>query len=560
MGRELQAQAAEETTALLKKQTEKTLHYETDKWSVYLVLLLLSVGYFGKYFCTTCMYVVEELFMDDTGVGHRKMSFMFSLGYLSSMLGKITAGILSDRIGGKPVIILAMLGYVSCTMLFSIVPSGSSWSYHAFLACWVGSGFFALGLAWVAVVSVATNWIPTSMTGGLMGVVSLAPQIGDVLTRAVLGSLLASDMGWRSVLQSAAVIAVCLNVPILLLVANHPPTVSQRDNKDKIQLVQEAKPLGERLRPLLASPLLWLICIISGSLYGSRSLFLLYATDIMLIAYCKDGGSHCKSSSKSVGVVGICSMIYTLLGCFSVLIVGIAKDRLPKRFRALILVVFIVPLVCTMVLFTVYAGETSFAVTVALVGVIGFSLFGPYKVLGGAFSVDIGGKELKATACSIMGVSDNFFAMCMITLKGELQGWGSMFAVCTALSLSALVCALAVLYRDQEESQVRKDARRERRLSIGASPERRRVSMSPPGQEDYISAQRIAATKVMPSETLMSEYDEGEEEEDSMMGEEESPETPETVAGEEPGVRLDASVQRAIARRKSFIAFTSGNT
>lgn len=199
------------------------------------------------------------------------------------MLGKITAGLLSDAVGGKPVLLLSATGYIVCTALFALVPS----NYPAYLIIWFVNGFFALGLTWVAVVAVASNWIPVSHMGRLMALVSLAPQLGDVLARAMLAPVVSATGDWRRVFQIAAGSAAVITIPAILFAPNQPHLNTMRTSLRDIyhhgthELGKEGPPAAtakpsfwSRTRVLLTKALLYVVAILSGSLYGIRVLFL----------------------------------------------------------------------------------------------------------------------------------------------------------------------------------------------------------------------------------------------------------------------------------------------
>jgi len=432
----------------------RTINFEANPVKVYVVLLVVSVCYFGKYFCTSNMYVVQTIFQKSEGITDKQMSHLFALGFAASVLGKITAGILSDKIGGKPVLMVSAFGYIACTLAFSVVPS----SYTNYLVIWFLNGFLALGLTWVAVVAVAANWIPKSHTGRLMSLVNLAPQIGDAMARAVLAPIVESTGNWRLVFQTAAAATAVMTVPAILFAPNEPHIESKRVSVTDIlhhgahepgkDAPAVPKSFGKRLQGLLVKPLLYICALLSGSLYGIRVLFLLYSTTYLATTYCNSyetnmALSDCMESPITVGHVGTTSMVFTSLGCVSVLLVGKLMDVVPEEHRGGLIFAMLLPLIAALALMTKQGTDMSYSVSAVLVGVIGFTLFGPYKNLGTTFATRIGGKDLKATACAIMGISDNTFAVTMLMYKGTLgKDWVfPMFKALFVLSLVSTSCA-----------------------------------------------------------------------------------------------------------------------
>mmetsp|Transcript_78737 Transcript_78737/g.138937 ORF Transcript_78737/g.138937 Transcript_78737/m.138937 type:complete len:475 (-) Transcript_78737:136-1560(-) len=431
---------------LQSSKTARTELYENRPCRLYCALVLLCLCYFGKYFCTSDMYIVQSVFMKDEGISDVQLSTLFALGYFTSMLGKVCAGAMSDAIGGKFVIILAASGYILSTLIFSFIPSGS---FLLFCVAWSGIGFSALGLAWVAVVSVATNWIPVAYLGRLMGLVSMAPQLGDAVARLCLAEFLGN--GWRAVFRIAALSAFCLLIPVVFFVSNSPGTETAHSLAKEEEKQKPQKSYMQRLLPLLCNPSLWMLCLLSGSLYGTRTLFLLYSTSFLASAYCNNSSDIdlCMKSEDALSATANASSSYTLLGCVSVLLVGTLKDKLPKRHRGATLTIFVLPLFLIMACLMRTGADLPFTWAVSFVAATGFCLFGPYKVLGAVFAVDVGGKELKSTCTAFMGIFDNFFAMLMLFGKGAVgNDWVKLFTALTGLSCLSLVCAALVWLRD----------------------------------------------------------------------------------------------------------------
>jgi len=440
-------------------ETPRTAIYKNNFPRLILVVLLLCCCYFGKYFCTSDMYVVKADFQHDMKIDDEHMAMFFSLGYFWSMFGKVSAGVMSDSIGGYIVTVGSVIGYIVPTILFSFVPGPNPISFYAFLFIWSFVGYAALGLAWVAVVAVATNWIPQKNLGTIMSFLSMAPQLGDVLARVTLAPCL--GLGWRNVFRIAALIAFGLFVPILLFVRNEPPKTVEVEKK-AAKAKKEEKSYMQRLKPLLMKPVFWAICFLSGSLYGTRTLFLLYSNNFLAASYCLGQGSayqdehgetwytYCtKSDADTQQVTATTSAVYTLLGCLSVIIIGVLKDKLPQKHRATTLVIFIIPLFVSMVFLAGVGAAIPYVLAAGVVALTGFALFGPYKVLGAVFAVDVGGKELKSTCTAFMGVFDNFTAIVMLFLKGSLgDNWTKMFLCLSGFSFLSLLCASFIWYTD----------------------------------------------------------------------------------------------------------------
>merc|ERR1719323_89710 len=102
-----------------------------------------------------------------------------------------------------------------------------------------------------------------------------------------------------------------------------------------------------------------------------------------------------------------------------------------------------------------YAGTAiPFALATAIVAFTGFCLFGPYKVLGAVFAVDVGGKKLKSTCTAFMGVFDNVFAILMLQAKGLIgDDWTLMFASVAGLCVMSVFCSSFVWIGDLRKAR-----------------------------------------------------------------------------------------------------------
>jgi len=448
----------------------RTQFYADTPWKVYAILVALILSYFGKYFCTSFLYIVQELWRKDQDILYPNLANMFILGYVMSMIGKMCAGYWSDEFGGKRVLILASLSGITIVTMFSFASSFCEAvgidvgdRYPVYLVLWLANGFFLLGLSWVAVMAVATNWIPQSAMGRLMAVVGCAPELGDASARLFLspivqfgwlmgGSGFGSPGHWQTVALSAAIASLFMTLPMIFFVAETPESEAVTQNIK--QKKKDQKGYFARVWELFRSnPLMTLTCIMCGLLYAIRTMFLLYSVTWLNLVYCHHYHPNtphevCKVDPVTDAAVGQASLLFTFFGMFSVLLSGYLKDAWPKRQRALILLVNCVLLLLVLLYMHTFNSEISFFVAAVLVGLIGFGDFGPYKTMSGAFAVDIGGKSLKATVSSFMGVASNGGAALVLAADGYVHDWTVMFLILIWLSIGCIACAAAIYLYD----------------------------------------------------------------------------------------------------------------
>jgi len=310
----------------------------------------------------------------------------------------------------------------------------------------------------------------------------MAPQLGDALARASLAPVMvALNKDWRGVFRVAAGAAALVTLPALLLVSKEP-TEEDVGGKSAPAETKSNKGGGEsfmtKVRPLLKEPSLYVVGALSGTLYAVRACFLLYSVAYLDLTYCTTQilGSNatltkgsdipqatmdaCVGSDLTAESTALASTSYTIMGCISVLIVGYAKDTFPKKHRAAILVFFLSLLLVVLALMFAWSLDMPYQMSAVCIAIVGFSLFGPYKILGTAFAVDIGGKKLKATACSFMGFCDNFMAVVVLLIKGKLgSDWHSMLGFLLGFGFMCWCCAVLCWKIDMDRAKKTASAR-----------------------------------------------------------------------------------------------------
>eukprot|EP00929_Paragymnodinium_shiwhaense_P025290 TRINITY_DN15337_c0_g1_i4.p1 TRINITY_DN15337_c0_g1~~TRINITY_DN15337_c0_g1_i4.p1 ORF type:complete len:385 (-),score=45.78 TRINITY_DN15337_c0_g1_i4:341-1444(-) len=281
---------------------------------------------------------------------------------------------------------------------------------------------------------------------------------GDATCRIVLAPFL--SWGWRRVFHVSAVLCLLSGLP-LLFVSDSPKgaedtiaeglAVSQRLSKAKPE-----KTFWQKVKPLLTGVMLYALCILSGVLYGTRTLFLNYSANYLAEVKCRglpgvgeEDFAECLVAPETLASTALASSAFTFLGCGSPIIVGWMKDKLPQKHRAAPLVLFIAPLALCLGYLMAVGTTASYTSTVVVMSLTGAFLAGPFKTIGPVFAVDVAGKDAKGTALSIIGMGSNVMAVAMIFLKGAIgKDWSRLFGCLAAMSVVALLFAVYIWMRD----------------------------------------------------------------------------------------------------------------
>ena len=183
---------------------------------------------------------------------------------------------------------------------------------------------------------------------------------------------------------------------------------------------------------MLSSPAFWVMCASFLLLSIIRYTFWGWSVDYLVQA------------GAGIGAAAAISAVLPLLGSAGSIAAGWVSDRLGAR-RGPVLAVLGVGLAVSITAFNrLPAGEMLWlAVTL---GLVGFTLYGPYSLISGAMVMDFGGRHASASASGIVdmiGAAGAIFTGVGMGVLIDSYGWNGAFGIIVAMaSLSAVLGAL----------------------------------------------------------------------------------------------------------------------
>ena len=426
---------------------------------------------------------------------HSEVSNMFSVAYAVYLGAKLVFGSISDRVGGKVLIAVTMIGAPASAALFTL-----GHTFLSFTLLWLLLRC-TLAAAWIGTVRVAANWVPPQSSAKYLSSLSLAFIAGDAFSRFVLGAIQSDDMPWRHLFYVAAFIAIGLGLPGLLLIKEHPsnpvdvaiskgktpldtdptdatdkdeqpcllrpslqpqgssPGVTPDDRRetgeggadagveadeDHVALILEShrssgpsSPSGRRasatarLSRVVKASGFWQVGVLSLLCTGVRETIMSFSA-----GWFEAWGASDSTSSMMSGLfsgAGVCSVIF--LGWF--------VDRYPNR-RGFIFLVMMVPLTGALAALAIIpTSHMKVWLAGVLLVIIGVGLLGPYSLLAGAFAVDIGGPLDSGLVCGLTDALGYLGAIIMMQVHGHV-GQMDLFKVLLGFAGCALLTAVSL--------------------------------------------------------------------------------------------------------------------
>ena len=392
----------------------------------------------GFYFCRSFLSVINVSLGAHFGVDKYALGALASVGVMLYAIGKLINGTATDFIGGRRVFLLAMVLSALATAAI-----GAATGFAIVFVWWLFNRFVQ-SAGWGALVKIASAWFEAKRVGTVMAVLSLSYPLGDFLAKLSLGLVL-EYWGWRVVCFCAAGLLAAFALLASATLKEHPSVVGLPDaHAADDNLFGEQ---GQRLRPqslrkvlgtYLRSGRFLLVAIMSFALTAIRETFAFW-TPMYLVETC----------GVSEGVAAQLSSLFPFFGAVSILIAGVASDRLAQGARGGVMFVFLVGATLALIWLAFAADTADATLATFLVSAVGLLMTGPYAFLAGAMAIDMGGKAASSSAAGLadaVGYVGGALAGGLGAVSMRL-GWSAAFWVLCALCAMAALAAAVYRWR-----------------------------------------------------------------------------------------------------------------
>ncbi len=400
-----------------------------------LVTILLFVAYAGYYFCRVTFPVALPVIRDAFDYTNTEMGFILSAYFTVYAVSKLANGFLGDRVGGKVMLLVGVTGTVVCNVTF-----GFGRELTFFVLIWATNAFFQ-SMGWLSIVPIMAQWYTNRETGKTMGVMALSYQLGDFAARSSAAALIVA-LGWSGLFWAHAALLGLLGVALIVLVKPSPvrlglPDVGQYTayvvSGDPDQLTAEPdqprdspgrSAIANRwMRGMLANFQFWVVC--TSYLFISIIRYVFWGWSVQYLI----------ENGATLGSAAFTSAIFPLLGSAGSITAGWVSDSIGAR-RGPVLAVMGLLLTASVYFFSQVPGDQPVWLMIGL-GLVGFTLYGPYSLMAGAVAMDFGWKYSSSTAAGIIDAIGAVGAILTGVGMGFLidsYGWDNAFAIIIAMA------------------------------------------------------------------------------------------------------------------------------
>jgi sugar phosphate permease len=392
------------------------------------VIAALLLTYGSLYLCRANVDAALPFLRREGGYDRATLGQLSSIATLTYAIGKIVLGAAGDALGGRRLMLVAVVGSVGCSLAFGVCRT-----FAAFIALAAANRFFQAG-GWPGLVHVVSRQFDPPRHGLVMGILSTSYELGNVCALLLCGVVV--RLGWRALFVVNPLLLATIAVPAILSLREASPRSPPNAAPPVLQSpwasqADAGATLGAALPTLLASGAFWATIVLSALLTFIRIGFLTW-----LPTYLSEVASPAGGAEISGAIVK--SAIFPAAGVVAALTVGSLSDRLGPGRRAPLMAVSLAVLVGLVLLLAHGRPDQR----VIVIGAIGLFLLGPYSLLAGAMALDVAGTRGTATAAGMIDGAGYLGATASGYVLGSIAdraGWSGAFDV---LAGAALVAAL----------------------------------------------------------------------------------------------------------------------
>jgi sugar phosphate permease len=407
-----------------------------NRWRVSTFWVML-LGYIGYYLIRGNLPVALPLLSKEFGYSNTELGLILTFSELAYALGKFTTGPVADKIGGKKIFLIGMVGGIVFNFVF---PLYASVLYFTVIWCIVR---YFLSMGWGGILKTIGEWYEPERNGTVMGFISVNFQFGGVLASLLGGFLISLNVGWKGLFYWPAIIVSVMAIASFFLSKASPqdvyPGVRYGKNAGQKKAVVDFSYVdGKRhgtfsiALQLIRVPLFRQVLVFSFLTTVLRSFFMFWIPKFMVDM----GMGNVKAAFTSA--------VFPFVGCLGTIALGWYTDRYSANGnRSAAIWKMLVGLVASLTWIAVLVpnGLNSAGLITILLGFSGLFLYGPYSMAAGCMSLDIAGAEGAGTCAGIVdgvGYIGGAVAAWGVGIFSDRLGWQGVFEALAVLSLFAV--------------------------------------------------------------------------------------------------------------------------
>lgn len=401
------------------------------RWRVQ-IFAITWLAYAAFYFTRKAFSVAKLGIAEDPTFMLDKMAManLDALYLTAYAFGQFTWGILADRFGPRVVVLGGLLISAAAALVM-----GSFATLPIFATCMLIQGL-AQSTGWSGLCKNMGSFFPARQRGRVLGLWSSCYAFGGLVASPFAGWWAYTLIGsWHAAFISSAAVVELVAVLFFIFQRNKPQDVGlpavEPELTTKEACAQSKTSVLEPLKEILRNRTVLVLGLAYFLLKPARYAILLWGPVIVF------------EQMPSVGKVGaaIIPTAFELAGLLGPILLGLASDKLFGARRMPACVISLLALTVSLALFMGALHTGSVLWVVALLFVMGLTLYGPDSMISGAAAIDFGTAKAGATAAGFVNGCGSVGAI----LGGLLPGYFDSVTVFIVFAGCALFSALVLI-------------------------------------------------------------------------------------------------------------------
>ena len=424
-----------------------------SRWRVSTFWVMLF-GYIGYYLCRSNLSAALPLLSETFGYTKTELGAIGGWATLAYAIGKFINGPLGDKIGGRNIFLIGMVGAIGANIMFAM-----STGLTTFTVIWCVNRFF-LSMGWGGITKIIGAWYPPHRHGTIMGFISVNFQFGGVAALLFSSVLIWYGIGWQGLfLYPAAALSIILawsylssrDAPDLVIegARYHTQDSEPRHRIAHFETDNDKPGITLILKTLFRMSIFRRLLIFSMLTTSLRTFFIFWLPTFLVDM----GLDNIDALTRSAFIA--------FMGVLGTLLLGWYTDTYAKdgnRAHATWIMLSGLGVCLLAITSLTEVGPAARGLIVGLLGLSCFFLLGPYSMSSGAFTLDIAGSK-GAGSCTGMidglGYVGGAAATWGAGLLADSAGWGQVFVL---LAICAFIATGAAYLMSQSYKQEAKKA------------------------------------------------------------------------------------------------------
>jgi len=363
------------------------------------ILTTAWVTYASFYLLRVNMSVAIPGMIEEFGISKTEIGSVLTALFIAYAAGQFINGQFGDNFSAKKLVAIGLF----CSTLINFIFGYTNGVLLAMILLWGLNGFFQ-SMGWAPTVKIVASWFPSHKRGRAAGILGSSYQIGNAASWLLAG-FVAGHLGWRFVFWVPTVITLL----ILIGWVNRLKERAEDGGFEPVEIARKTDGFRDTIGSTLKNRKIWTVALGLFGLNIVRYGFLSWAPTYFF-----------EVQKATISTAAYKSLIFPIAGSLGALSAGWFSDKFFRGKRAPMAVVMLVLLGLASLYFP-HVPQQNWILSLIILAIIGFLTFGPHMIMVTALPMDLGTKEMAASA------------------TGFIDGWGYIGASLTGIGTGFLL-------------------------------------------------------------------------------------------------------------------------